>query len=144
VSGVRGSRSTDPKKTPDHTSAKIHPNKIADVMVARRAKVRVAARVGLERHHRASSLWTLQHLCFGPDGAADYSDRGENRDPGRRQKTIYKGDAIRERPLLRGVQVPEAHSDALCGNFLNPQRPLTVTPHSKSLSEKLIINYKSF
>jgi hypothetical protein len=24
-------------------------------------------------------LWTLQHLCFGPDVAADYSDRGENR-----------------------------------------------------------------
>ena len=52
VSGVRGSRSTDPKTPPDHTAAKIHPNKIADVMVARRAKVRVAARVGLERRHR--------------------------------------------------------------------------------------------
>jgi len=28
----------------------------------------------------------LQHLCFGPDVAADYSDRGENRDPGKQQK----------------------------------------------------------
>jgi hypothetical protein len=27
----------------------------------------------------------LQHLCFGPNVAADYSDRGENRDPGRQQ-----------------------------------------------------------
>ena len=34
----------------------------------------------------ASSLWTLQHLCFGPDVAADYSDREENRDPGQQQK----------------------------------------------------------
>jgi hypothetical protein len=55
----------------------------------------------------ASSLWTLQHLYFGPDVAADYSDRGENRDPGRRQKTIDKGDAIRERPPLNGIKVPK-------------------------------------
>jgi hypothetical protein len=33
----------------------------------------------------ASSLWTLQHLCLGPDVAADYSPR-ENRDPGKQQK----------------------------------------------------------
>lgn len=54
----------------------------------------------------ASSLWTLQHLCFGPDVAADYSDREENRDPGSNKKTIDKGDAIRERPLLSGIEVP--------------------------------------
>ena len=34
----------------------------------------------MTRH--ASPLWTLQRLCFGPDVAADTSDRGENRDPG--------------------------------------------------------------
>jgi WD40 repeat protein len=28
----------------------------------------------------------LQHLCFGPDVAADYSDREENRDPGSNKK----------------------------------------------------------
>jgi hypothetical protein len=32
---------------------------------------------------RASSLWTLQRSCFVPDVAADYFDRGENREPGR-------------------------------------------------------------
>jgi len=48
----------------------------------------------------------LQHLCFGPDVAADYSDRGENRDPGQQQKTIDKRNAIRERPLLSGIEVP--------------------------------------
>ena len=31
----------------------------------------------------ASPLWTLQRLCFEPDVAADPSDRGENRDPGK-------------------------------------------------------------
>jgi len=30
-----------------------------------------------------SPLWTLQRLCFGPDVAAAYVDRGENRDPGK-------------------------------------------------------------
>jgi hypothetical protein len=36
----------------------------------------------LARVNHASPLWTLQRLCFGPDVAADLSDRGENRDPG--------------------------------------------------------------
>ena len=49
----------------------------------------------------ASSLWTLQHLCFGPDVAADYSDRGENRDPGRRQeKSLTKEKRLENGPLL--------------------------------------------
>jgi len=52
-------------------------------MVAPGARVQVAAHeaVGL-RQSNASPLWTLQRLCFGPDVAADLSDRGENRDPG--------------------------------------------------------------
>jgi transposase len=33
--------------------------------------------------YHASPLWTLQRLCFGPDVAAAYADRGENRDPGK-------------------------------------------------------------
>src|ERR1700730_12063060 len=54
VSGVRESRSAgrSTQEPPESIVRKIHPCKIADVMVARRAKVRVAARVGLERHHR--------------------------------------------------------------------------------------------
>ena len=32
------------------------------------------------RESHASPLWTLQRLCFEPDVAADFSDRGENRD----------------------------------------------------------------
>jgi hypothetical protein len=47
------------------------------------AKVQTTAREGLgPRERHASPLWTLQRLCFGPDVAADPSDRGENRDPG--------------------------------------------------------------
>ena len=75
----------------------------------------------------ASSLWTLQHLCFGPDVAADYSDRGENRDPGRRQKSIDKGEAIRERPsmastflALRTNWVGCGHMSGLCARLLWP------------------------
>jgi len=51
VSGVRESRSAgrSTQEPPDSIVRKIHPSKIADVMVARRARVRVAARVGLER-----------------------------------------------------------------------------------------------
>ena len=55
-----------------------------------------------QRAHRASSLWTLQRLRFGPHVAADHPDRGENRDPGQaavRRKQVDEGDAIRERPL---------------------------------------------
>ena len=79
--------------------------RFADVMVARRAKVRVAARMGLERRRLyASSLWTLQRLCFGPDVAADYSDRGENRDPGRRQeKPLTKETRLENAPVWQGV-----------------------------------------
>jgi hypothetical protein len=44
----------------------------------------------------------LQRLRFGPDVAAAYADRGENRDPGKQKtevkKVIDKGGAIRERP----------------------------------------------
>ena len=32
---------------------------------------------------------------LGPDVAADFSDRGENRDPGQQQKILDEGDAIR-------------------------------------------------
>jgi hypothetical protein len=47
----------------------------------------------------ASSLWTLQHLRFGPDVAADYSDREENRDPGRRQeKSLTKETRLENGP----------------------------------------------
>src|SRR3984893_10575355 len=53
VSGVRESRSAgrSTQEPPDSIVRKSHPSKIADVMVARRARVRVAARVGLERRH---------------------------------------------------------------------------------------------
>jgi hypothetical protein len=54
VSGVRESRSAgrSPQEPPNSIVREIHPSKIADVIVARRARVRVAARVGLERRHR--------------------------------------------------------------------------------------------
>src|SRR3984893_9553526 len=53
VSGLRESRSAGrtTQEPPDSIVRKIHPSKLADVMVARRARVRVAARVGLERRH---------------------------------------------------------------------------------------------
>src|SRR5580704_5558591 len=53
VSGVRESRSAgrSTQEPLDSIVRKIHPSKIADVMVARRARVRVAASVGLERRH---------------------------------------------------------------------------------------------
>ena|SRR5580704_16124816 len=72
-------------------------------MVARRARVRVAASVGAASLY-ASALWTLQHLCFGPDVAADYSDRGENRDPGRRQeKSLTKETRLENALGWQGV-----------------------------------------
>jgi hypothetical protein len=45
----------------------------------------------------------LQRLCFGPDVAAAYVDRGENRDPGKATatKTVDIEGAIRERSLER-------------------------------------------
>src|SRR5580704_12907537 len=53
VSGVREHRSAgrSTQAPPDSIVPKIHPSKIADAMVARRARVRVAASVGLERRH---------------------------------------------------------------------------------------------
>jgi len=53
VCGVRDSRSVGPStQAPlDSVFRKIHPREIADVKVARRARVRVAATVGLERRH---------------------------------------------------------------------------------------------
>jgi hypothetical protein len=53
VSGVQDSRSAGrtTQTLPDPIVHKIHPSEIADVTVARRARVRVAARVGLERRH---------------------------------------------------------------------------------------------
>ena len=53
VSGVRESRSAgrSTQAPTDSIVRKIHPSKIADGIVARRARVRVAARVGLERRH---------------------------------------------------------------------------------------------
>jgi hypothetical protein len=53
VSGVRESRSAGRRtpEPPDSIVRKIHPSKIADGMVARRARDRVAASVGLERRH---------------------------------------------------------------------------------------------
>jgi hypothetical protein len=74
------------------------------VIVARWARARAAATVRLERRYCTPARSGHCSACasFGPDVAADYSDRGENRDPGRRQKTVIdKGDAIRERrPLI--------------------------------------------
>src|ERR1700720_2894330 len=53
VSGVRESRSAgrSTQEPPDSIVRQIHPRPFADGMVARRARVRVAARVGLERRH---------------------------------------------------------------------------------------------
>ena len=54
---------------------------------------------------RASPLWTLQRLCFGPDVAADPSDRGENRDPGtatRRKKLLTKEARLENGPRMQG------------------------------------------
>jgi hypothetical protein len=52
VSGVQDSRSAGRTQAPPGSIVrKIHPSEISDVMVARRARVRVAAKVGLERRH---------------------------------------------------------------------------------------------
>ena len=52
-----------------------------------------------------SPLWTLQRLCFGPDVAAAYVDRGENRDPG---KAIAKRkkQLTQEARLENGCELP--------------------------------------
>ena len=50
----------------------------------------------------ASSLWTLQRSRFEPDVAADDSDRGENRDPGRQHKE----------PLTREARLENGPVDA--------------------------------
>jgi hypothetical protein len=57
-------------------TVKIHPSQTADVTVARRARVRGLREWALSASSHVSSLWTLQHLCFGPDVAADCSCRG--------------------------------------------------------------------
>jgi hypothetical protein len=49
----------------------------------------------------ASPLWTLQRLCFEPDVAADFSDRGENRDLGTATEAI-KIQLTREMRLENG------------------------------------------
>ena len=51
-------------------------------MVARRGEGAGDCEGGPWAARYVSPLWTLQRLCFGPDVAADPSDRGENRDPG--------------------------------------------------------------
>ena len=50
-----------------------------------------------------SSLWTLQRLCFGPDVAAAYADRGENRDPG-------KATGRSKRPLTKEARLENGPS----------------------------------
>jgi hypothetical protein len=78
-----------------------------DVMVARRGRGRRRLRkwaLGRIQYH-ASPLWTLQRLCFGPDVAADPSDRGENHDPG----TATKG---RKRLLTKEARLENGPSDA--------------------------------
>ena len=59
-----------------------------------------AARVGLDGVIVCSSLWTLQHLCFGPDVGGDLFRPPEKHNRGGDRKIIDKGDAIRERPRL--------------------------------------------
>jgi hypothetical protein len=53
VSGVQDSRSAgrSTQTPPDPIVHNLHPSEIADVMVVLRARVRVAAKVGLERRH---------------------------------------------------------------------------------------------
>jgi hypothetical protein len=64
----------------------------------------VAASVSLSGVSNASSSWTLQRLCFEPDVAADYSDRGENRDPGLATRNSLTTEMRLENgaPLARG------------------------------------------
>jgi hypothetical protein len=62
-------------------------------------------RGGLELLHRMPSR--CGHcLCFGPDVAADNPTAERTVTRGSNKKTIDKGDAIRERPLLSGIEVP--------------------------------------
>ena len=65
-----------------------HPHSSADVIGCLRAKAQVTAKWGPGlRDKHASPLWTLQRLSFGPDVAADHTDREENRDPEATDKT---------------------------------------------------------
>jgi hypothetical protein len=106
VSGVQDSRSAgrSTQTPPDSIVRKIHPSEISDVMVARRARVRVAAKVGLERRHctparcgHCSTCASDQMLRRIIPTAERTVTRGSNK------KTIDKGDAIRERPRLARV-----------------------------------------
>jgi hypothetical protein len=116
VSGVQDSRSAgrSTQAPPDPIVRKIHPSEIPDVMVARRATVRVAARVGLERRHcmparcgHCSTCASDQMLRRIIPTAKRTVTRGSNK------KTIDKGDAIRERPPPRKVIWAVLRSDRL-------------------------------
>ena len=81
----------------------MHPNKIADVMVARRARVRVAARVGLERRHCMPARCGHCGTCALDQMVRRIVPTAERTVTRGGDKNIDYGDAIRERPRLARV-----------------------------------------
>jgi hypothetical protein len=72
-------------------------------------------------------MWTLQHLCFGPDVAADYSDREENRDSGHQQKNFLTREA-----RIENGPAGKCFSDALNVSATCSRMPGLTVPSVKS------------
>ncbi len=101
VSGVQDSRSAgrSTQTPPDSIVHKIHPSEIADVMVARRARVRVAVKVGLERRHYMPARCGHRSACASNQMLRRIIPTAERTvTRGSNKKAIDKGEAIRERP----------------------------------------------
>jgi len=75
-------------------------------MVARRARVRVAAWVAVERRHCTSARCGHCSTCASDQMLRRIIPTAERTVTRGGNKTIDKGDAIRERPHLDGIKVP--------------------------------------
>ena len=96
---------------------------------------RQAAKEAVGPHgFRVSPLWTLQRLCFGPDVAAAYVDRGENRDPG---KAIAKRkkQLTQEARLENGPSGSRAWARVLTGD----RQRSCVRPHMRAFSSSSFV-----
>jgi hypothetical protein len=103
VSVVRESRCAgrSTQEPTDSVVRKIHPSKFADVMLRMLLRLRHDV-VMIGRAAVVPLPETWQHLCFGPDIAADYSDHGENRDPGQ-QQPLTKETRLENTSRTRGA-----------------------------------------
>src|SRR5207237_6364132 len=86
---------------------KIHPSKIANLMVARRARVRVAAKVGLERRNCMPARCGHCSTCASDQmlrRIIPTAERTVTRDGDK--KTLTTETRLENEPLLNGIIVP--------------------------------------